>query len=153
MKLTPEQVAAFEARAKAGEKPVLEWRMGAYSILSVSSGPPLQLRVSLQPVLRRHSHSYWILEINESGRTDIVFPVAQSIVGREAELNAVGIQLAVEHLLREATRGLHQKAYRAIEEVRSFAWGEKQMCSISQVGPYENILELLPPKEQTDEAN
>ena len=128
MKLTPEQIAAFEARAEAGEKPTKELWSGNHLKLL---GMPFRVEI----------HTGFGLPENE-------YYVSGNKFG-----SFIAAQLAAEHLLREATRGLHQKAYRAIEEVRSFAWGEKQMCSISQVGPYENILELLPPKEQTDEAN
>jgi hypothetical protein len=93
--LTPEQIAEFNARAAAGEKPRMGWSHCEIFTLS--------LRFRIKPFvvvdIRVISGEYFL---HEPGRD----------IGPFSSLAAA--QLAAEHLLREATMPIHAEAYDAL---------------------------------------
>ena len=106
MKLTDEQIAHFQARAEAGENPMLPgwefvtglfWRLELWHDKSIARVVPSVVKaewsIEIQLGMPRHIHG---------------FP--SDIAG----------QLAVEHLLREATQRLHAEAYRNLEDLREW---------------------------------
>ena len=110
MKLTPEQIAAFEARAEAGEKPT----EGFWETMP-ALGPPAEYcpRLPFGTLCKVYDWEW------ADGGTEVV------VDGRIVHFSSIiAAQLAVEHLLREATRGLHAEAYRNLEDLRE--WAEKQ---------------------------
>ena len=149
MKLTDEQIAAFEARAEAGEKPVLEWKDGSLQYqenmgeVSVAELPWPIVEVEVMPDLQGCSQVK-------------LFPSPSHIF----EMSHDAAILAAEHLLREATRGLHAEAYRAIEELREWAV-ETLQAPRTGSNSHENawldgarhkaegVLHRLPQKEKT----
>ena len=97
MKLTNEQIKEFESRAEAGEKPVLEWEGGTFEYVRKRSVVKLPWPiVEVEVVSDLHGCSQVKL-----------FPSR----GHIFEMSHDAAILAAEHLLREATRGLHAEAW------------------------------------------
>jgi hypothetical protein len=89
--LKPEQIAEFNARAEAGERPVMEWEtIGGYP----------EMRVKwIRPCGR--------LGVGQRGTEWIIFDIAQNAREDCPFASPAAAQLAAEHLLREATAPLH----------------------------------------------
>ena len=93
MKLTPEQIAAFEARAEAGEKPMEDM----WDEEPEEMGKPGDGWLAMQC-------SNLVVQSFAEGDAVLHLPTLE-----EVKFSTVpAAQLAAEHLLREATRGLHR---------------------------------------------
>jgi nanoRNase/pAp phosphatase (c-di-AMP/oligoRNAs hydrolase) len=101
--LTPEQIAEFERRAAAGEKPEMPW---TYSGGTSTTNPIREHLIDLPGVIVQRHHEFWRLYNICPPTFECLFP------------SATATKLAAEYLLKEASRPLWQRELLDLESAQ-----------------------------------
>ena len=94
--LTPEKIAEFQARADAGEKPIMDWGQGALYTFAIVYTPFIPIRI----------------DIITEGRK---FRLSRSV---NCFGSLAAAQLAAEHLIKQATQNLYAKELAELDHLR-----------------------------------